>query len=108
MNNIVGDTTNDPIRDQGAPRAARMCVELPAGGWTDTRPLRRRRRVAQLAERLSDEEEAAGSSPAPPIIIIHVTVGQPARLKRGASQVRPLPVTSSRSRSSICGRAPGS
>jgi hypothetical protein len=49
----------------------RMCVELPGGGWTDKR---RRWRIAQLGEHLSDEEEAAGSSPAPPI---HVTVAQP-------------------------------
>jgi hypothetical protein len=32
MNNIVGDTTNDPIRDQSVPRADRMCVELPTRG----------------------------------------------------------------------------
>jgi hypothetical protein len=47
-----------------------MCVEFPGGGLTDKR---RRRRIAQLAERLSDTEEAAGSSPAPPT---HVTVAQ--------------------------------
>lgn len=71
VNNFVGEMANVRYVMTEARPSGRMCVEPPTGaGQTSAR----RRRIAQLAERLSDEEEAAGSSPAPPI---HVTVAQP-------------------------------
>ena len=98
-----GDRGSTP-RPGSTPRAGSSTGRAPLlqreGRWFEPSLAHFRRRIAQVAERLSDEEEAAGSTPAPPISRDRSSARKSARLKHGASQVRFLPVTSTRLRSS--------